>query len=402
VPDQCPCGCLEPNVDAMRSLFTSTNGLGHLYPMLPLARAVQRAGDDVLFAVPGNITGTVRQLGFNAAATSSGEPSAETKELFDRALSQADPSVTVLRDYFAGTLVREGLEPMLSIIRAVQPDVIVSENLEACGPLAAEHLGIPHVSLGTGPIGLADTSRAALAEGLDVHRQRLGLRPAGDETWLYRHLFTTPFPHFLQAPDTVLPNHTVQFRHEDPEGVADAHPRWSQSGRPAVYASLGTVAGGQESLVEAHRAVLRGLGHADADVLFTIGRFDPAELGSIPDNVTLATHLTPAEAMACDLVLTHAGAGTVTTALSRGLPMVAVPLFADQPGNAGRVADLGAGVVVSVADAGDELPEAIARVATDPSYRASARALAGVMAAAPPADVVVPRLVGLADLDAAA
>jgi UDP:flavonoid glycosyltransferase YjiC (YdhE family) len=386
----------------MRTLFTSTNGLGHLYPMLPLARAVQRAGHDIRFAVPGNIAGTVRQRGFDAAVTTSGEPSAETKELFERALSQVDPSVTVLRDYFAGTLVREGLEPMISIIRRVQPDVIVSENLEACGPLAAEHLGIPHVSLGTGPIGLADTSRAALAEGLDAHRRRLGLRPTGDEKWLYRHLFTTPFPHFLQAPDTVLPDFTMQFRHEDPEGVVQTHPRWSHSGRPAVYASLGTVAGGNDAMADAHRALLRGLGRADADVLFTIGRFDPAELGSIPDNVTLATRLSPAEAMACDLVVTHAGAGTVTTALSRGLPMVALPLFADQPSNAGRVRDLGAGVVVSVAEASEQLPEAIAQVATEPSYRASARALAGVIAASPSADFVVPRLAGLADLTAAA
>jgi UDP:flavonoid glycosyltransferase YjiC (YdhE family) len=386
----------------MRTLFTSTSGLGHLYPMLPLARAVRRAGDDVVFAVPGTIAEPVRRLGFTAFATSSGEPSRETKELFDRALTQADPSTLILRDFFAGVLVEEGLEPTLSIIDKVQPDVVVSENLEACGPLAAAHLGIPHVSIGTGPIGLADTSRAALADGLDGHRQRLGLRPAGDETWLYQHLFTTPFPHFLQAPGTILPANTVQFRHEDPEGDGTPRPRWSQSGRPAVYASLGTVAGGNEAMVDAYRSVLAGLGRADADVLFTIGRLDPGDLGTVPDNVTIATHITPAEAMACDLVLTHAGAGTVTTALSRGLPMVAVPLFADQPSNAGRVADLGAGVTISVAEASTALPEAIARVATDPSYGASARALAGVIAAAPPADIVAPRLRDLVELDAAA
>jgi hypothetical protein len=55
-----------------------------------------------------------------------------------------------------------------------------------------------------------------------------------------------------------------------------------------------------------------------------------------------------------------------------------------------------------VAEASEQLPEAIAQVVTEPSYRASARALAGVIAASPSADFVVPRLAGLADLTAAA
>lgn len=386
----------------MKALFTSTNGLGHLYPMLPLARAVRRAGDDVLFATPGTVAGEVRRIGFPVAATGSGEPTPEIAALFRRALTDPDPSGVILRDYFAGALVEQALQPTFAIIEEFQPDVVVSESLEACGPLAAETLGLPHVSVGTGPIGISDTSRTALAAGLDVNRCRLGLVPTGDETWVYRHLFTTPFPHFMQDPGTRMPDTTVLYRHEDPDGDSEQHPRWSSSGRTAVYASLGTVAGHHAHLAEAYRAVLAGLARADADVLFTIGALDRAALGAIPDNVTLATHVTPAQAMACDVVLTHAGAGTVTTALSKGLPMVAVPLFADQPGNASRVADLGAGITVMPDRAATELPAAIARVAGDPSYRSSARALARVIAATPPADDVVGRIHRLSERRAAA
>ena len=42
----------------------------------------------------------------------------------------------------------------------------------------------------------------------------------------------------------------------------------------------------------------------------------------------------------------HGGAGTTMAALTRGLPTVVVPLFADQMHNASRVAATGAGLVV--------------------------------------------------------
>ena len=42
----------------------------------------------------------------------------------------------------------------------------------------------------------------------------------------------------------------------------------------------------------------------------------------------------------------HGGSGTTLGALAAGLPLVIVPLFADQPANAKRVAEVGAGLVV--------------------------------------------------------
>ena len=35
----------------MRTLFTSTAGLGHFYPLLPMMRAARAAGDEVLVAL---------------------------------------------------------------------------------------------------------------------------------------------------------------------------------------------------------------------------------------------------------------------------------------------------------------------------------------------------------------
>jgi hypothetical protein len=46
------------------------------------------------------------------------------------------------------------------------------------------------------------------------------------------------------------------------------------------------------------------------------------------------------------LVVCHGGSGTTFGALAAGVPLVFVPMFADQRPNAERVEELGAGVVV--------------------------------------------------------
>jgi MGT family glycosyltransferase len=48
----------------------------------------------------------------------------------------------------------------------------------------------------------------------------------------------------------------------------------------------------------------------------------------------------------CDLVVTHGGHNTALAALSHGLPLVVIPIAADQPENAKRIAELGVGRVV--------------------------------------------------------
>ena len=48
-----------------------------------------------------------------------------------------------------------------------------------------------------------------------------------------------------------------------------------------------------------------------------------------------------AAAMVC-----HGGFGTVRAGLAAGVPLAVLPLFADQPDNARRVAELGAGIAL--------------------------------------------------------
>ena len=72
---------------------------------------------------------------------------------------------------------------------------------------------------------------------------------------------------------------------------------------------------------------------------------DPAALGPLPAHVRAERWIPQAEVFAeADAMVGHGGFGTTMGALLAGVPQVVVPLFADQPYNAARVADLGAGL----------------------------------------------------------
>jgi UDP:flavonoid glycosyltransferase YjiC (YdhE family) len=130
--------------------------------------------------------------------------------------------------------------------------------------------------------------------------------------------------------------------------------------------------------------MLEALGRLDADVVFTVG----ALAGSrhdfhVPANVTLAGYLAQAEAMDCDIAVVHAGSGTTVAALARGLPTVAVPMFADQMHNADRLVEAHLGRRVDPDQISAQLTAAIEAVLADPGYRANAQRVADAIAARP-------------------
>ena len=98
------------------------------------------------------------------------------------------------------------------------------------------------------------------------------------------------------------------------------------------------------------------------------------------------------------VVVSHGGSGTTLGALAAGRPLVVVPLFADQPVNARRVAAIGAGIALPPPTAdGPPLPEvdagalhaAIETVLREPAYAEAAGRVAAEMRALPPTDAAL-------------
>jgi UDP:flavonoid glycosyltransferase YjiC (YdhE family) len=75
-----------------------------------------------------------------------------------------------------------------------------------------------------------------------------------------------------------------------------------------------------------------------------------------------------------DLAIIHGGYNSTTAALDFGLPLVLVPIAADQPMNAARCKELGvARVVEPLSMTRESIREAVRDVLDTPSYRENAR-----------------------------
>jgi MGT family glycosyltransferase len=210
-------------------------------------------------------------------------------------------------------------------------------------------------------------------------RATFGLPPRSIQGLLDEYLTLVPFPPSLTPVGAPTAPVTRHFRGLPPDDRTIDLPAWLDriGPRPLVYVSLGTVFS-RERGSEIFSKLLAGLQDADVEVVATVGRdLEPASLGLQPPHIHLERFL-PLGALLprCSLVVFHGGSGTLGHAIANGLPMVILPLGADQPENAARCAELGASRIL---DQDNLTPEFVHEVVLDvlhtPSYRQSAERL---------------------------
>jgi MGT family glycosyltransferase len=187
---------------------------------------------------------------------------------------------------------------------------------------------------------------------------------------LSRGLVISPFPPSLRDPACPPPATLFPVR---PTG---ARPH-SRGGGQGVYATLGTVFNVESG--DLLSRVAQGLARLDMPVTLTVGpQIDPAELGRQPPQVRVERFVDQWTLLPrCRLVVSHAGSGTVVGALAHGLPMVLLPMGADQPLNAARCEALGvARVLDPVSASPDDIEGAARGVLNAPDMRTAAGAIA--------------------------
>ncbi len=356
----------------MRVLFTSTPNYGHFHPLVPFARVLADAGHEVAFAAPAALAAAVAHTGFRHFPAG-----------FERDISDVYPELSILRgpdrvafmgrEIFAGLWPREMIPALLALAATWPPDLIVRAEQEYGGCLAAEVLGIPHAAVAVNAIGDFIPHRH-IAASLATLRATYGLPPDPMLAMPHRYLTLRPFPPSFQDPALpVAPTtHYVRPLLGDRSGSEELPP-WVATlpDQPVVYVGLGTVF--NEPTI--FRAFLAGLGDEALTVIATVGRDqDPADYGPQPEHVHVERYIPLSLLLQhCDLVVTNGGSGTLTAALAYGLPVVVVPIAADQPANAARCAARGLGRVVAPADLTPEVARhAVLTVLEDPAYRAAA------------------------------
>ena len=182
-------------------------------------------------------------------------------------------------------------------------------------------------------------------------------------------------PAFFDYPRAELPPHFHYTGpwHEPTRGSESTPFPWEKlDGRPLVYASLGTM---QNRLHPVFRAILDACAELPVQVVLSLGNADAAwDDGPLPPNAILVPFAPQLSLLdRASLLITHAGLNTVLEGLSRGLPMLCMPVANDQPGVARRVEWLGAGEVLKPQHATKErIRASIEKLLTD-NYRQAAQ-----------------------------
>jgi hypothetical protein len=317
-------------------------------------------------------------------------------------LRQPDGDAVIIRDGFTRLGAGTALPDVLAIVESWQPDLVVRESYELAGAIAAELYRIPHAVVTLGLASTEDWVRGFAAGPVSELRREIGLSAdhAGER------LRRAPMLSFLPAAFDDGPAH--RFGDADPLAPAPLPDWWANAGDPLVYLTLGSVAGSLRLFPELYRAAIDALSPLPVRVLLTLGTdADPDQLGPLPANVHMEPWL-PQEAILphAAAVVCHGGFGTTLGALSHGVPLVAMPLFAgDQWRNARRVAQVGAGIALADGPRrvfelpGPELiaalPDAVSRVLGEPGYGAAALRMAEAIAALDPIDAAVDLLAGV-------
>jgi len=305
------------------------------------------------------------------------------------------------------------------LIRREKIDLLVIDQVQYGGATIAEHLGIPFVSLANAllvnredvippPVMLwpFDPSAAAIERNrkgwAGVDQAYAMLLPVVNEqrrAWdlpEYSSLLEDSFspfaqicqqPRVLEFPRPQAPATLHLVGHLQDEHLSRDVPfPWERlDSRPLIYASCGTL---QNRLEHVFRAIIEACAPVDAQTIIALGKdaLSPEIFGAVPANIKLVPYTPQVELVRrASLCILDAGLNTTLDCLENGVPMVAIPIASEQPGIAMRIARLGAGTVVPLAEvSATSIGAAVQTVLTQHTYREAAQSAAREIANSTP------------------
>ena len=391
-------------------LLSALPASGHLNPIIAIGQALQAQHHNVFVATDysyrgqieraqlqpidlvypaGTVANIMQQFQKPARWTSQFHPKPPESYFFDHL------------DNLVGQLMR--------IIKRVQPDVLLSDLNFYPGPIAADATQTHYAtycaivntlrSTDSPPYGLgsdwkpADHPERLLWPFLNIPvewvlwrhdrlnnrvRRQYGLSSVRGSMLAHSpYLSMVPTTDAYAYPRRSVPDQIMYVGPVTSPQRGDIHDdfpwEWFDDERPTVYMSMGTVVGA----IDIFKAVLRiAIKNPNWKAVFAIGRGTSIDLlGPIPENVIVRNFVPQLEILRrVDAVVSHGGNNTVTETLLQGLPLVVIPISADQPESAGRVKACGAGIRIRPGLAhGKRLENAIEAVLFDRKYRQAAQ-----------------------------
>jgi len=387
--------------------FLSLPLTGHLNPMTALARKLQSRGNEVVFIGVPDIEPAVRAANLEFAPFCENEfpPGYVAKSWGAVANKQGLDVVRYTCKELVPDLLRASLEHLPAKIAETGVDALVIDSVYMLLEIVPMHLGLPYVQVwnilhfdfsGSTPLSLYswphETSPEAQArnvEGLQIFNELRGNLTPIAQSYAERIGFEidwadpsstgsklaviTQTPKEFDLPISHLPqefHYAGPFR--DDEGREPIPFPWEKlTGKPLIYASLGTLVNG---LNKVYRTILEAVSEfPETQLVLSVGgkNLDPSELEPFPPNTIVVRSAPQTELLKrAELCITHAGLNTALESLAEGVPMVAIPIGYEQPGVACRIAYHGVGEFVELGNlTARRLAELIAKVRSNPSYR---------------------------------
>lgn len=392
----------------MKIAFLGVRVPGHLNPMTTLARRLKNRGHDVVFI------SVLDTEPFVLAAQLPFIPYCE-KELPLGSVRQMTDQLSKLQGQaaleFSISAVASGLESSFRNLPQTllenRVDALVLDQVDYGLGLVPMYLGMPYVHVsnalhldysGNTPFCTFDWKHETTPEALA--RNQAGVRgfmqvyePATSIARAYAKQvgldidWTRPFATMselawlTQTPkefDFESSHWPSQFHYTGPfhDGVGriESDFPWNRlMGEPLVYASMGTLQNGLESVFN---TIAEAVGtRREMQLVLSIGpALDSKYIGSLLPNCIVVNHAPQMELLKRSaLCITHAGLNTVLESLTQGVPMVAIPITNDQPGVAARIAHTQTGAYLSLQEmTSSRLSTLVDQVLSNSEYRENA------------------------------
>jgi MGT family glycosyltransferase len=400
-----------------RILIATTPAMGHISPLVPLAKALVGRGHEVRWYTATKYRARVEASGAQFVGYS------RARDFDDAKIDEEFPGRARLRGLaqlkydmkhvFIDAAPDQAAD-IREIMRSFPADLLMYDAAMVGALLVHEQNGPPSLAVGVLPMVMSSVDTAPFGLGLqpstnlfrrvrnrllnwfvqnvafrDVQahwqamRAHLQMGPTG---WWLNHVtrstfYLQPSVRGFEYARSDLANNVEFIGMIPPEqSVGGAKPPfWDEldGSRPVIHVSQGTIANATPDLIA---PTLEGLAGEDVLVVVSTGNrpIEQLKLETLPRNARIAPFLSYPDLLPkTSVMVTNGGYGGVQMALSYGVPLVVAGASEDKPEVAARVAWSGAGLNLKTGKPKPHVVRAAVRAVLDePRYRARARALA--------------------------
>lgn len=389
----------------MNYLFVTIDGGGNLPQVMGLAKRLKKQGHSITVLTEPCMEELMHSLGFSFIA-------------FREHFTRRDRKEDIMKDYNATPFANPIFENVvfgpaqvvvdktLDALRESNADVLVADILLPPALMAAEHLRIPRTIAfhmpeyfpgpnrppgnmgllpGNGPIikirdrissGLFNYVFNKYKGKLNEIRASLKLEPLENVSDLIhsanlRLIQTLPEFDFPIEPAPGNVRYTGPIL-DSPDWAGSWESPWpGNDQRPIVVVAFSSTFQDQKQAIQNSIDAMRDL---NVRGLVTLGMAMQNEKFDVPENVVVVDRAPHDQVFKeAELVITHAGHGTIMRALKHGLPLICLPMGRDQNDNAAKVVFHGLGIKLSKKTGPVKIGKAIKQILSNDFYRENTR-----------------------------